>query len=307
MTISVTDPFGQALERTARILFQPFDLTKWLTLGFCAWLATMGEGGGGAGGGFSGDDPRGLSNQLEQGREWAVRHAGLLLLGGGAIVLGVFLIAALVLWLKARGRFMFIDGIVHDRGAVKEPWAAFRDVARRVFVFELMLTVAVGFTLSLAVAGGFYLAWGDMNAGRFEGGALAGLVFGVGLMLIAGVTGGLIGWILDNFIVPALYLHGGGIGDAWALVREEIFASRTGTILLYLLMRIGLSIVGGIGALCVTCATCCLTVIPYVGTVILLPLFVFLRCYNLSFLEQFGERWRFYRFELAAASPPPPE
>jgi hypothetical protein len=41
-----------------------------------------------------------------------------------------------------------------------------------------------------------------------------------------------------------------------------------------------------------------MTVIPYVGTVILLPLFVFLRCYNLSFLEQFGERWRFYRFEL---------
>ena len=32
MTISVIDPIGRAVERTTRILFQPFDLTKWLTL-----------------------------------------------------------------------------------------------------------------------------------------------------------------------------------------------------------------------------------------------------------------------------------
>ena len=35
-----------------------------------------------------------------------------------------------------------------------------------------------------------------------------------------------------------------------------------------------------------------LVAIPYLGTVILLPLFVFLRCYSLCFLEQFGPSWR---------------
>jgi hypothetical protein len=42
-----------------------------------------------------------------------------------------------------------------------------------------------------------------------------------------------------------------------------------------------------VGAI-VTCATCCLAAIPYVGTVILLPLFVCLRAFGLVFLRQFG-------------------
>src|SRR5262249_11536670 len=42
-----------------------------------------------------------------------------------------------------------------------------------------------------------------------------------------------------------------------------------------------------IGAI-VTCATCCLAALPYVGTVILLPLFVCLRTFGLVFLRQFG-------------------
>src|SRR5439155_1467228 len=42
-----------------------------------------------------------------------------------------------------------------------------------------------------------------------------------------------------------------------------------------------------IGAI-VTCATCCLAALPYLGTVILLPLFVCLRAFGLLFLRQFG-------------------
>ncbi|MDP6538123.1 MAG: hypothetical protein QF903_10795 [Planctomycetota bacterium] len=298
MTISVIDPIGRAVERTTRILFQPFDLTKWLTLGFCAWLAALGESGGGGGGGGVPSDGGDLSESVDRGREWVADHLPLVVGAGAAIFLLVVGLAALVLWLQARGRFMFIDGIVHDRGAVKEPWAAFRDVAWRVFVFEFLLSVGVVLLVTLAISGGLYLAWEDIDAGRFEQGALAGALFGGGLLLVTMVVGGLIGWVLENFLVPAMYLHGGGIGDAWALVRAELLAGRAGTIVLYLLMRIALAFTVGIAALLATCATCCLTAIPYVGTVILLPLFVFLRCYNLSFLEQFGERWRFYRFDL---------
>ncbi len=38
----------------------------------------------------------------------------------------------------------------------------------------------------------------------------------------------------------------------------------------------------------VTCLTCCIAAIPYVGTVILLPVFVLLRSFSLLFLRQFG-------------------
>src|SRR5436309_4649074 len=43
--VSVTSPIEPALEWTKRLLFRPFDLGKWFTLGFCAWLAYLGQGG----------------------------------------------------------------------------------------------------------------------------------------------------------------------------------------------------------------------------------------------------------------------
>ena len=44
--INVVEPVSPALERVKRVLFQPFDLGKWFVIGFCAWLACLGEGGG---------------------------------------------------------------------------------------------------------------------------------------------------------------------------------------------------------------------------------------------------------------------
>ncbi len=44
--ISVTAPVGQAFDRMKRMLFQPFDIGKWFVIGFCAWLATLGDSGG---------------------------------------------------------------------------------------------------------------------------------------------------------------------------------------------------------------------------------------------------------------------
>src|ERR1700710_1374627 len=45
--IKVFAPFNEALELTKRILFQPFDLTKWLVVGFAAFLSHLNGGGGG--------------------------------------------------------------------------------------------------------------------------------------------------------------------------------------------------------------------------------------------------------------------
>ena len=43
--ISVTEPINLALARVRRLLFTPFDPGKWFTIGFCAWLAGLGERG----------------------------------------------------------------------------------------------------------------------------------------------------------------------------------------------------------------------------------------------------------------------
>ena len=47
LEISVTAPVSAALERVKQVLFRPFDLGKWFVIGFCAWLALLGQQGGG--------------------------------------------------------------------------------------------------------------------------------------------------------------------------------------------------------------------------------------------------------------------
>ncbi len=56
--IGVTEAIEPAYERVKQMLFKPFNLTKWITIGFCAWLAGFGESGGGGGGfnGYTGGD-----------------------------------------------------------------------------------------------------------------------------------------------------------------------------------------------------------------------------------------------------------
>ncbi|MGB7157603.1 MAG: hypothetical protein WBD40_06030, partial [Tepidisphaeraceae bacterium] len=47
MDISVSDPMSQAMNRTGRMLFKPFSIGKWFTIGFAAFLSMLAEGGGG--------------------------------------------------------------------------------------------------------------------------------------------------------------------------------------------------------------------------------------------------------------------
>src|SRR5437764_494640 len=46
--IEIFKPFGESFELMKKILFQPFDLKKWPVIGFAAWVANLGGGGGDA-------------------------------------------------------------------------------------------------------------------------------------------------------------------------------------------------------------------------------------------------------------------
>ena len=49
MNIAFFEPLNRSWERMKHILLQPFDLAKWLVLGFSAWLAGLMDGAGGGG------------------------------------------------------------------------------------------------------------------------------------------------------------------------------------------------------------------------------------------------------------------
>jgi hypothetical protein len=75
---------------------------------------------------------------------------------------------------------------------------------------------------------------------------------------------------------------------------------------LYLLFQIVIKIV--IGAIvgigfCIGCCLCfisCLLLVPYIGTVIRLPVLVFTRAYSLYYLQQYGPQFDVFQTEIEA-------
>jgi len=311
MDISVSRPINLAVERAKRICFQPFDAGKWFTLGFCAFLARLGEGGGsggfnwgggappipgGGGGGGGGGLPTGTGGagpELDIGA-WIQSNLGMILaIGLGVLVAGAAL-TLLLTWLHARGKFMFLDGVVHNRGLVVAPWKEFRAHGNSLLWFYIMLMcVALMFILLVGVLC-VAIAWTDIQAREFGGGATAAIVIALLMLLPFGIVMALIQFFTKEFVIPTMYLRDQTARAAWSTVRREVFSIGTGTIILYVLMKIGLGMVIGLIALVATLLTCCIALIPYLGSVILLPLFVFDRCFSLHFLEQLGPAWRVF-------------
>ncbi|MBV8075042.1 MAG: hypothetical protein JO284_01500 [Planctomycetaceae bacterium] len=104
-------------------------------------------------------------------------------------------------------------------------------------------------------------------------------------MLLTGLVIGVVQVFLYDFVVPIMYLRRQGSLDAWGEFRRSILIGRGGKMVLNLLFKFVLGIGAALIAVALTCATCCIAALPFVGTVLLLPLSVFFRAYPLYFLE----------------------
>jgi hypothetical protein len=277
--IEILRPFGDAFELMKKILFQSFDLKKWLVIGFAAWLANLGGGGGG----FNyRDNPREEMQKLNETLS-QIPHS-LLVTGICVLVCFVLVVIVLFLWLRARGCFMFIDCIAKNRGAIAEPWRDFRKEGNSYFLFSLLVGFAflifaalLSFPFMLPIIRGVtFLHIRDV----YLISTLAAWAFVVILLILA--------WsLIANFMVPVMYRQQCRALKAFGVV-VRLIAAYPGEILLYCLFLIVLVLATAVVACAATCATCCIAAIPYVGTVILLPVFVVLRSFSLLFLRQFG-------------------
>jgi hypothetical protein len=110
--------------------------------------------------------------------------------------------------------------------------------------------------------------------------AIAGWVFVILLMIIA--------WaLIASFTMPVMYRRRCRAYEAFRAA-VSLIAAHPGEILLYCLFLIVLAVAAGLISCLAICATCCLAALPYIGTVILLPVFILLRAFSLTFLRQFG-------------------
>lgn len=286
-TISVIDPIAQAIDRTSEVLFRPFDAGKWMVLGFCAWLAQLADGGGGSSGQNWVNDGDDVGRDFRDAWEWVLDHLVPVLVIGSIVFVVIMVVWLLLLWLSSRGKFMFLDGVVNNCGAVVEPWHRHREQGNSLFLFRLVFGLIGGFVILGVVMVTLATVWFWVESQM----ATPVLILTVSALVLAviavAVVLGLIGLAIEDFLVPLMYLRGYGVGAAW---REfsVLLSSRPGEFILYVVIRLVLSFVLVLIALTICCATCCIVLLPYIGTVITLPLWVFKRCYSVSFLSQFG-------------------
>lgn len=308
--VSVIDPISPAIDRVKLMLFSPFDLKKWFVIGFCAWLAYLGAGGGGGGGGGphynvpSGrhEPAEQVRHEVERAKEYVTDNLYWIAPVAVTVVVLIIAFGLLIAWLNSRGRFMFLHCVATNRAEVKIPWGKFRRHGNSLFLFRIVLGLIGLFIVGLPIVGIIVLVIMLVSGAIAGVVSIPGIVFLSLMLFVLGIVLFLIRKFTYDFVVPIMFLRTASVTAGW---REfmAILSMNKARFALYLLFQILISIVIGaivmIGfcvGICLCCASC-LLMIPYIGTVILLPLFVFERAYSLYYLQQFGPEFDTFRVE----------
>jgi len=312
MSVSTTAPISTAIDRTRHVLFTTGNAGKWFVLGFCAWLSYLGSGGGiSIGNPFGGSGgPGGGPGGVTQGdfsavESWLKEHLVLIIALVAIAVVLVLAIGLVISWVSCRGRFMFIDGIVRNRAAVVDPWREYASEGNSLFFFRLAFGILTFLGVAICMGVGALIALHDIKARDFGSGAAVGLIVGGSLLAILITTAAGVVFYTNDFVVPIMYARRQKAMAAWRELWGLFRKYPLELLLVYPIIRVLLGLVVAVLAFVGTCLTCCIAAIPYIGTVILLPLFVFSQSYPLGFIASLGPEYSGLAWAPSAASPPP--
>lgn len=292
---SVSRSVNAAYDHMVRILFTPFDLGKWFILGFCAFVAQLGGGIGGLGNIPTHPGSSSSAEPFSEGFSWVQQHLVLVIVLAVLVVLLLSAIGLVLAWLAARGEFMLLDGIVQNRGEIAEPWKRFRVPANRLLWYRIGVTVVFLCFLLVLVAIGTGISLPLIRQGATE--ELWKPILLLALPLMLGILAfSLYLKVLGDFGVPLMYLAARDqvdLGPHQAMVRfrTELLPGNGGAIVLFYLAKLGLAIAAGVMIVFAGCLTCCIGFLPYLSSVLTLPVTVFFRCYALDLLAQIDPKW----------------
>ena len=289
MEISYVQPLSRAWERMRQILFDPFELAKWLVLGFSAWLAGLAGGGGGS------TAANGISDEIDRttahGSDVAevvdvVRESliwlPLVLLG----VLAIIAIALVVLWVSSRAKFIFLDNVVHNRAHIVEPWHRLKNIGDSLFLWRLGFFAAFLGVL-LLIAGVIFIPAATLSfSDALRGLSFAGILIGAMTVALLGIVVFFVVLLLENFVIPIMYKFDLKATEAWRYFLPWL-KSYGGWFAIYGLLILVAAVLLQMLVAMLCLFTCCIVLLPYVGTVILLPVWVLYRAYGIEFLAQF--------------------
>ena len=297
--ISVTVPVSQAIERVKMMLFRPFDPSKWFTIGFCAWLAGLGSRGfsfnyGGGSQHKGGSGGRTAQEVFQQARGFVMNNLFWILPLVVVLVFFCLAVGVVLLWLRSRGQFMFLHCVALNKAEIDVPWRKFAVEASSLFVFRLVLGLVWMILMVPFVIFTALLVIRMINRGAPDMHVIIPLI-GVGLIFIAlGLVFFVVGKLTTDFVVPIMFLRRCKCLDGWREFRR-LLSAHFARFTVYLLFQVVLGLAIGVMVLTAIIATCCLAgcvmLMPYLGTVVLLPVLTFNRSYSLHYLAQYGREY----------------
>jgi len=305
--ISVIKPISPAIEKVKTILFKPFEIGKWFTIGFCAWLALLGQKGANFHANFPCNNFCRLGTPLGRVKNVFSEHFLLIVvLASFGLLIGLAVMITL-LWLNSRGRFMFLYCVAENKAEVKMPWHNFRKPANSLWLFKLISGFIVFICLALCAAMiTLTVILLTKSYGRIRAAEILAIVCLALVTALIAIASALFFKFTNDFVIPIMYLRPCSCTDAWHRFLQ-ILSSRKGAFALYILFQIVISMVIVAILIALVFGTCCCAalflVIPYVGTVLMLPLLVFKRAYSLYYLGQFGPDFNVFAPPATAQQP----
>jgi len=291
--ISVIAPLDYAIERVRKILFEPFDISKWFTIGFCAWLAYLGKSGAGFNFNY-GSVPRDAAGEpdLQLVKQFILDHLPLIISLAVALVVVGIILWVILTWLSSRGRFMFLHCVAKNIAEIKIPWHKYTGLANSLFLFRISLGLITFATALLVLVPAAVIIFTVVRTETTPGTATM-VAFIVDIVVVAFVSMAimLVRIFTAEFVEPLMFLRNSSCLSAWGEFFRMLTA-RKAAFTLYVLFQIVIGLAMLVIVLAATCLTCCcagcILTIPYIGTVLALPLLVFRRAYSLYYLRQFG-------------------
>ena len=275
--IHIVRSLDAAWTEMIRILFQPFQWRKWLGLGFCAFLADLI---GGCSASTSTTEPERLAPFWKD--PWMLT---------AVIIIGIIalVITLLFTWLSCRGKFMFLDGVVHNRGAIVHSWREYRKEAWSLFLFYLTFSAFVLFVF-IVFACAAWLVRDRVVYDVRQPMHLLGSIGFAAFAIMLGIAAGIITCTTKDFIVPAMYLRRSRyLPEARKLL--SLASCYPVEFISYLLLRMAVSALLLVLIFVGLCLTCCMAALPYISSVVFLPLLVWVRLFPIYFLAEFGGEW----------------
>jgi hypothetical protein len=298
MTVMYAEPMTRAWRRMKQALFAPFDAHKWFVIGFNAFLAGLadwnrGSGGSRGGGRFDAGDVFGFPHRAWT---WLMAHPGWF---AGILFLAflVFVVATVILWLSSRGVFMFLDNVVRDAAEIAAPWKRFRREGDSLFLWRFAFGF-IGFAFFLVFALGVFSSGARIyEQTRFNPLPVLWIAASAAGFLLLVTMLSYISLLAKDFVAPIMYKDGLSATKAWG-VFLRLFGRHPAAFIVYGLLVFVLIIIFVIVVVIAGLVTCCigwlLLVIPYIGTVITLPVWYALRAFSLEFLAQFGPEYSLF-------------